>query len=135
MRKQAPTIEWQIVESDEAWERLCALPSLAMPPGATPSPGRPSIQRLIAGVMLPLLLTGALGWWWQSLHADVKATTAPSLGAVEQCSDTPASSQSDTNLWYQSAQKYNGILAEPFKIPLNRDLAVVEVNTGCSGAP
>lgn len=129
MRKHAPNIEWQIVESDEAWERLCALPSLEMPPS------RFLIQRLIVGVMITLLLTGAVGWWWQSLHADVKATTAPSLGAVEQCSDTPASRQSDTNLWYQSAQKYNGILAEPFKIPLNRDLAVVEVNTGCSGAP
>ena len=124
MRKQAPTIEWQIVENDEAWERLCARPSLNMSPSVAPTPGPTPIQRLIVGVMLPLLLAGAAGWWWQSLHTGTKATIAPSPGAVAQCSDTPASRRSDTNLWCQDTQKDNGILAEPITIPRRSGPAV-----------
>lgn len=124
MRKQAPTIEWQIVENDEAWERLCARPSLNTSPSVAPTPGPPPIQRLIVGVMLLLLLAGVAGWWWQSLHADAKATTAPSPGTVTQRSDTPASRRLDTNLWCQDAQKDNGILAEPITIPRRSGLAV-----------
>jgi hypothetical protein len=83
------------------------------------------------------LLLAATGGWWQSFHAGVqqtevgvKATVQPALGAVEQRSGpslaNPSSSRSNIDWWYQSAQKYNGLLAEPFKIPLDSDQAVAE---------
>src|SRR4029453_16926911 len=62
--KQAPDVEWQLVESDADWERL-QTPSL--PDRASDANRRPRLQRYLWGVTgLLLLLASVGGWEWHT---------------------------------------------------------------------
>jgi hypothetical protein len=83
MRKQAPNIEWQIVENDVDWERLSAEPLLASNHALQRKRTWWSIGALF------LLLGSAGGWLWHTgaaalpqATADVTATAQPALGAI-----------------------------------------------------
>jgi hypothetical protein len=86
MRKQAPDIEWQIVESDADWERL----HISLLPDITSDTlhGLRLQRSLSPAVVLLLLLASAGGWWWRSAlgsahqaAADGMAATPSALGA------------------------------------------------------
>jgi hypothetical protein len=73
MKQQAPTIEWQVIEDEGAWARVCA----------TPLPDRvPPLQgwhgRHCSGVITVVLflLLGAGGWSWRINQGGLQLTKA-----------------------------------------------------------
>ena len=68
MRKQPPTVEWQIAKNDAEWARLCeAQPDHQLP--ATP-PRQAFYPRAFELLILALALgVTASGWWWLTQSA------------------------------------------------------------------
>jgi hypothetical protein len=95
MRKQAPTIEWQIVEHDADWERLQATDRSDSAPSANQR--QPPKYYLGVVAALLLLLVSAGGWWGRTAQdrahqTEIGATAiAPlELRAVEQVGELAA---------------------------------------------
>src|SRR5215216_6555523 len=87
MRKQAPTVEWQITESDAEWERVRG----AARPDSEPTTVRGRcLNRSFWGVAaLFLLLASAGGWVWHSeqgrthpAEAEITVTAHQELGTI-----------------------------------------------------
>src|SRR5262245_28465466 len=75
MRKQAPIIEWMIVQNDVDWERRRILPLLDSEPVAKRH--RP-LKRYCWGVAaLLLLLVGAGDWWRMTQAGSLQAEAEP----------------------------------------------------------
>lgn len=124
MSKQAPTLEWVVMENDADWARACAPSSADSPPGAKwASQERLSSPQVLwgASVML-LLLVSAGGWWWRTTQAglqqrevEASARAAWEIAAVAQGDNRLAirrkDGQGDIDWWYQLAQEYGGLLA------------------------
>src|SRR5215213_9753471 len=87
MRKQAPTVEWHIAESDADWERLRGA---ARPDSEPTSVSGWYLNRYFWGVAaLFLLLASAGGWVWHSeqdrtqpAEAKITVTAHQELGTI-----------------------------------------------------
>jgi len=106
MRKQAPHIEWQIVENDADWERLCA--PLTPEPTLVASPHFPA-QRLLGFTVILLLLASASAWWWRTRPSRVlqdEGTAAPVVAhQPDHFVASATDHQSDPGWWLRQRQE------------------------------
>jgi hypothetical protein len=87
MRKQAPTIEWHMVDSDADWERLHA-PSLERAPDTN---RRLRLQHYLWSGVALLLVVGVGEWWWRTTQAVVPQLAADMTATTPLAPDTVAS--------------------------------------------
>lgn len=135
MRKQTPTIEWIVTESDAEWERL---PALALPTAESETNRHLPLQRTIWSLTVLLLLLVAIGDWWRRSQSKAPLATAevtvPAQTTVpdrEALIATISAEQATATWWLQWGEEDFGVsalrpTAEP-TAPLDVVLQSVEI--------
>lgn len=144
MSKQSSLIEWQVVENEADWERLCApLPPDGAPAAAPVVPPRLTAKRRLSRAAALLLVLASASIWggrptWAGLQpvaANLSATMQQELAAVapgpDPFANRPIGDSPDTAGWRQQAGEGRSLsTAFPTATPavqLDSTLSLVDV--------
>ncbi len=123
MKKQTPTIEWVVIESDAEWERLCPMPIINL--AAEPNRRLRRQRTFLSMATLLLLLVGAVSVTISTHDAPVAKKSSQPAAVAQQFSAKVAMNRSDQGSENGASPDYVFEVVQNFAIQSERKVAHV----------